>query len=280
MRVRQPVAGSDQGNGNEALPGPGRRTVAADGTGRTGTKAGRDRSRSPAAGRKSEQPGSPWRALIFAGLLLALLGGGAWALLGSSLLVVRHIEVSGNRMVSAAEVRAAAGIRAGTPLATVDTGAAARRVERLAPVLSATVSRSWPDAIVITVRERTPVLAVALIGGGFELVDQYGVVVRTASSRPPGLVLLSNAPAALRGSAAVGGSAAVVRALPASVRARLLSVSASPAGAVTLQLRGHVTVLWGGPGQAELKAAELQMLLRTHAQYYDVSDPATAVTQG
>lgn len=274
------MASSDQAGGNDAVPGQRQRSIAAERTRGPGTEAGRNRSRKPATARQDGQQGSPWRALFFAGLLLAILGGGAWALLGSSLLVVRHVEVSGNHTVSSAEVRAAAGIRAGTPLATVNTGAAARRVERLAPVLSATVSRSWPDAIAITVRERTPVLAVALIGGGFELVDQYGVVVRTASSRPPGLVLLSNAPAVLRGSAAVRGSAEVVRALPASIRARLLSVSASPAGAVTLQLRGHLTVLWGGPGQAALKATELQMLLGTHARYYDVSDPATAVTQG
>jgi len=39
-------------------------------------------------------------------------------------------------------------------------------------------------------------------------------------------------------------------------------------------------VLWGGAGQSARKAAELSVLLRTHARYYDVSDPGTAVTQG
>jgi hypothetical protein len=37
-------------------------------------------------------------------------------------------------------------------------------------------------------------------------------------------------------------------------------------------------VSWGSPMHATAKAAELAVLLRTKAGYYDVSDPATAVT--
>ncbi len=222
----------------------------------------------------------PWRTAFFGVLVIAILAGVAWAFLGSSLLVVRHVRVTGNRLVPAAQVLQAARIRTGQPLASLDTTAVARRVEQIGPVLSATVSRSWPDAVVITVRERTPVLAVALTSGGYELVDRYGVVVRDARRRPPGLMLLSPRPAVLRGSGAVRGAALVLQHLPSPVRRRIVSVSATPAGAVTLHLADGVTVLWGGPGQSARKAAELSVLLRKHARYYDVSDPATAVTRG
>ncbi len=70
------------------------------------------------------------RMVLFGVLALAIIGGAAWALLGSSLLIVRHVEVTGNHLVPAAEIRVAARIRPGAPLATVDTGSAARRVER------------------------------------------------------------------------------------------------------------------------------------------------------
>ena len=70
------------------------------------------------------------RTAFFGVLILAILAGAAWALLGSSLLVVRHVRVTGNRLVPAAQVRSAAGIRAGQPLAQVNTAAAAHRVER------------------------------------------------------------------------------------------------------------------------------------------------------
>ncbi len=222
----------------------------------------------------------PWRIAFFGILVLAVLAGAGWALLGSSLLVVRHVKVVGDRLVTAAQVRQAAKIKPGTPLATLNTAAVAGRVEQLAPVLSATVSRSWPDTIVITVRERTPVLALAQAGGGYQLVDPYGVVVLSAAHRPAGMPLLSPAPAVLRGSPAIRAAAIVLRELPPSVRARLRWVSAASANAVTLHLAGRVQVLWGGAGRSAQKSAELSMLLRTHARYYDVSDPDTAVTRG
>jgi cell division protein FtsQ len=219
------------------------------------------------------------RRVAFGLLASAILAGGAWALLGSSLLVVRHIEVTGNRLVTAAQVRKAARIKAGAPLATVNTGAAARRVEQLAPVLSATVRRAWPDAIVISVRERTPVFAVAA-AGRYQLVDLHGVTVRWVTRKPASLPLLSSPPAVLRGSPAVHAAAVVFSQLTSALRKRVTSVSAASAGSVTLHLTGRVTVLWGSAGNPAQKLAELGMLLRRHARYYDISDPASAVTAG
>ena len=54
------------------------------------------------------------------------------------------------------------------------------------------VSTSWPDRVVIVVRERTAALAVTLPGGGFDLIDANGVVVRQAQARPPGLPLYAS----------------------------------------------------------------------------------------
>ena len=229
-----------------------------------------------AAGRAHAGPG---RTVFFGLLVLAILAGAAWALLGSSLLVVRHVEVTGNRLVTAAQVRQAAGIRTGAPLATLNTATAARRVERLASVLSATVSRSWPDAIVITVHERTPVFAVA-VAGGYRLIDSHGVTVRQATRRPASMALLSAAPAVLRGNPAVRAAAMVFGQLPHALRKRIASVSAASASSVTLHLTGGITVLWGGASDPAQKLAELDMLLRRHARYYDISDPSTAVTAG
>jgi len=236
-------------------------------------------NRTGSAGQPRQRP-DPWRVAFFGVLVIAILAGVAWVFLGSSLLVVRHVRVTGNRLVPTAQVLGAARIRTGQPLASLDTTAVARRIEQIGPVLSATVSRSWPDAVVITVRERTPVLAVAMTSGRYELVDRYGVVVRDARRRPPDLMLLSSPPAVLRDSGAVRAAAQVLQHVPSPVRRRMVSVSATSAGTVTLHLTSGVTVLWGGPGQSAQKAAELTVLLRKHARYYDVSDPATAVTQG
>jgi cell division protein FtsQ len=226
-----------------------------------------------------QRPGGPWRTAFFGALILAILAGAGWAVLGSSWLVVRHIDVRGNRLVPAAQVRRAARIPVGQPLARVNTAAAARRVGQITAVLSATVSRSWPDTIVITVQERTPALSVAA-GRGYDLVDGYGVTVRWAARQPAGLPLLTSPPAVLRGSPVVRAAALVLGQLPRPLRARVVSVSAASAVAVTLHLTRGITVLWGAPGLAAQKLAELDLLLRTHARFYDVSDPSTAVTQG
>lgn len=240
-------------------------------------KAGRNR-----AGR-SKRPRSrnrldPWRTAFFAVLALAIAGGAAWALLGSSLLVVRHEQVTGNKLVPSAAVLAAAGIRPGTPLASVDTGAAARRVERIAQVLTARVTRSFPDTVVITVRERTPALAVQS-GRRYALIDASGVTIRWSARKPAGLPLLTLPTAQLRGDPGVRAAVTVLARLPHGLRKLVKSVSAPSAAAVTLTLRGGVTVLWGAPGPAARKAAEVTVLLRTRARHIDVSDPLTAVTQ-
>jgi cell division protein FtsQ len=220
----------------------------------------------------------PWKAAFFGLAAIALVAGVTWALLGSSLLVVRHEQVTGNRLVPTAQVLSAAGIRRGTPLASVDTAAAVRRIEQITQVLSASVARSWPDTIVISVHERTPALAVAT-GRGFALIDSHGVTVREVLRRPAGMPLLRPPPAQLRGNAGVQAAVRVLRQLPRKLRQQILSVSAPAADAVTFSLRGGITVAWGGAGQTRAKAAELAVLLRTHARYYDLSDPATAVTQ-
>jgi cell division protein FtsQ len=226
------------------------------------------------AGKRRRETG---RKLFAAALAAVILAVACWALLGPTLLVVRHVRVSGGgAQISAAAVRAAADIPLGTPLARLDAAAVVRRVERLPAVLSARVSRSFPDTVVIAVRPRIPALAVAA-GSGYALVDSHGVMVSSAAAVPAGIPLLTTPPAVLRGSPAVRAAALVVLGLPATLRAQVRSVSATGT-TVTLRLAGGIAVLWGGPVQAAQKAAELAELLSTGADYYDVSDPATAVT--
>ena len=220
---------------------------------------------------------TPWRAAFIVVVALVIVAGAAWALLGSSLLVVRHVRVSGSGRVPSAEIAAASGIERGMPLARLNSAAAERRIERIPQVLSARVSRSWPDSVTIAVRDRTPELAVAA-AAGFELVDGHGVVVSRSAARPAGLPLLKSPPAQLRGSPAVRAAAAVLASLPAPVRARVQAVTDTAADGVTLQLTGRVTVRWGNARRSAAKATELRALLRTGASYVDVSSPQVAVT--
>jgi cell division protein FtsQ len=243
--------------------------------------AGQGRDAAPPAGQGRES--ELWKAACFVFAAVAIVAGLAWALLGSSLLVVRSVQVTGERQVTMAEVLRAAGIQDGMPLIRINTTSVARRVEQLTQVQSAKVSRDWPDKVVISVLERTPALAVTM-QGGFGLVDGFGVVVRTEARKPPAMPLLT-APVpgtgtSLRGNPAVRAAVTVLRDLSAPLRHRVKSVSAPSAAAVTLQLTGDVTILWGGSDRGVAKLGELSILMRTHASYYDVSDPSVAVTGG
>src|SRR5690242_11484792 len=102
----------------------------------------------------------PWLVGLAAA---AVLAGAATILLVTPLFGVSDVRVVGARLVTAAEVRAAAHVPPGTPLARVDAAAVSRRVARLAPVATATVIRHWPRTLVVRVVERT---AVAVVPAG------------------------------------------------------------------------------------------------------------------
>ena len=229
---------------------------------------------------RSRRPRRAWPVVVAVLAVAGLVGGGAWALLGSRLLAVRSVIVTGTHLVTKAEVLKVAGVRLGTPLIRVNTSQIAARVVTIRQVQSVQVTTSWPDRVLITVRERTPTLAVAAPGGGFDLVDPDGVTVLWAAHRPARLplYLTAEAIASLPGDPDVAAAAAVFGELPARLRRSVASITAPSPDQVTLQLSNGVTVLWGGAGDAAAKAEELALLMRTHAHYYDVSAPGTVMT--
>ena len=245
------------------------------------------------AGRKGGRGGrrrtDRWKTAFFLLTAVALVGGVTWALLGSSLFVVRSVHVydSGNSSMALPgfaampvprnQIRVATGIKIGMPLIRVETAQVRRRVAAITAVQSVTVRRSWPDAVVISVVPRTAVFTVR-VSQGFDVVDSYGVVLGQDAHRPAGLLPLKAPadPAQMRRSRAVQAAGAVVRRLPSWLRDIVGEVRAVRAGRVILVLRGGTTVVWGGPDRAVAKAKETAILLRTNARYFDVSDPHEA----
>lgn len=222
----------------------------------------------------------PWKTSFFVVAVVALVGGVAWALLGSSFFVVRSVQVTGAGSIPRQQVLAAARVKIGTPLIRVNAAAVARRVDKITRVQSASVRRSWPDSIVIAVVQRTPTFLVRA-GRGYDVIDSYGVVLGRGARPRAGLVLLkarAGPVTALRGNAGVLAAGAVVRGLPGWLRHKLTEVRVRQGPGVILMLRPRVTVVWGSAAGAAAKAAEVAVLLRTKATYYDVSDPGSAVT--
>lgn len=208
-------------------------------------------------------------ALGAAGLIpLGLL---AWVLLASPLLAVRTVAVSGTSRLSPAQVRAAADVVRGTPLAMVDAAAVVRRVETLRPVADVRVSRAWPSTLRVRVVERVPVAGIVTTHGVM-LVDPAGVAFAPAPALPPGVVGLQVSHPA-PDDPATRASLAVLAELRQPLRALVATIRAPSPSSVTLVLRDGRQVLWGGPGDAVLKAQAAEALLKMPGSRYDVSRP-------
>jgi cell division protein FtsQ len=220
------------------------------------------------ARRRRLRAAAPWGV----GLLIVLLAGGVvWLALQTSVFGVDLIRVSGVSVVSADDVRAAARVRSGTPLARVDTHGVAHRVGALPPVESVDVGRSWPNTLTIAVVERTAVAAVPQ-GKTFVLLDRFGVAFLTVTQRPAGLAQVRLAQpdpqnpetrAALR----------VLADLTPQLREQLAQLIVDAPARIRLELRKGRVIIWGDATQGDLKARVATALLTRSGTQIDVSAP-------
>lgn len=216
-------------------------------------------------------------ALVVVAATVVVAVAATWIVAFSSVFGVRTVEIRGARVLSAAQVRAAAELGAGTPLVRVDTSAVARRVEKLPDIAAARVSTSFPSTVVITVVERRPVGYVRRSGRDV-LVDRTGDQYRTVASAPRGLPRFV-VPAGTDARTTGGAVATVAAALPAALRAQVRSIEALDPSAITLVLTHGRIVRWGSAARSVDKARLLPRLMQHDTQQIDVSDPDQPFTR-
>ena len=256
---------------NKSRPGASARPGAAPSPSRAGSDRFEDRRR--ALRRR-------WRLKVgLVVLALALVVGAAWAVLWSSLLGVSRVDVVGTHRSTPQTVEQVAQVPMGRPLARLDLDAIRHRVETMTSVASATVTRSFPHTVQITVVERTPVAVAGPSFGPFELVDGTGVDLGRTSTRPKGMPLIQLDPGTAD-PATFRSAAAVAAALPPTLAAQVLAISASSPDGVSLALVGGAKVRWGGSDRSADKAQVLHALLVHGARIYDVGAPDAPTTTG
>ena len=216
------------------------------------------------------------------GRRVALAGGGAlvvalvvWLLYFSSLFAVHHVSVSGEQSMTSAEIEAAAKVPFDTPLIEANLDQIRRRVQAIPGVRSATVSRSWPQTISITVTERVPI-AVVSTPGGLRNIDATGVMFGRMSRRPAGLPLIQ-----LSGTvdkSALRGAAAVAASLPSSILKQVRSITVRTMDDIRLNLTQGRRVRWGSANDSTTKAEVATDLLRLGKRIIDVSVPSNPTT--
>lgn len=215
-----------------------------------------------------------WRYVVAGALALLLVAGGVWLVYFSSWLSVQGVEIDGLEKLKEERVAAAAAVPLGEPLATVDLDRIRSRVEALAAVRSADVTRQWPDKVLIRVDERTAV-AVVEIAGRLQGMDAEGVVFEDYAKAPD---LPRVQTGADTGSEALREGALVIAALPADLAAQVDHVEVATVDEISLVLRDGRQVVWGSAAESDLKATVLARLLDQPAQKYDVSVPGRPTT--
>jgi cell division septal protein FtsQ len=135
----------------------------------------------------ARETGRRRRRWVVVALVLVLSGAGAFALVHSSVLGARHIEISGPAHAPYSTVVRVAGLEGAPPLVDLSSALIARRVESLPWVRTATVSLAWPTTVHIRVTDRVPVAAVGLAAGTWAVLDPTGRVLEDVSGRPAGL---------------------------------------------------------------------------------------------
>ena len=205
-------------------------------------------------------------------MLVALL---VWLFYFSSILAVHSVSVSGEQVMTAAQIEAVAKVPFGTPLIDADLGTIQKRVQALPGIRSVQVSRSWPQTIAIEVTERVPVAVVSTPSGLHE-IDSSGVLFGDLRARPSGLPLIrltgSVDEHALRGAATVAGS------LPTSILRQVTAITVRTMDDIRLNLTQGRSVRWGSAADSGVKAQVVTALLRLHKRAIDVSVPSNPTT--
>lgn len=229
--------------------------------------------------RRSRHRRAAW--ITAAGIVL-VLGVSILVAVFSPLMALQTIEVKGTNRVDETALRQALSDQVGTPLARLDFDAIKQDIAGFPLIESYVTEEAPPHTLVVTVTERTPVVAVKS-GSSFDLVDPAGIVVQSSPKRPATMPLADIARARL-GSSSFRTMTEVVLALPSTVRSQVTRVAGSTADDVTLTLKDGSTVVWGSPDDSDTKAALLAALVKDHAARnpgvvveYDVSAPDNGV---
>ena len=186
-----------------------------------------------------------------AGIILVLL------LLTSPLLSVRKVEVEGVVYANPELVASIVDSIDGEPILTVDLDAAEDKLLVIPWVRQARVSMHLPSRVTIEVVERAPIAIFRSVDGFNRVIDRDGRVLDVIEGDPvdftPIIGTGPNLSAGQNTEQPFLGAAELINALPSELRSRLLTVTVSPEGEVSLALTNDVEVLFGRPDDFQAK---------------------------
>lgn len=115
--------------------------------------------------------------IALSGLTAILTVAGVVSIYQSDLFAIETVKVSGNDRLSDESVRETASIPEGETLLRLSTAEVEERIKRDPWVFDVTVSRRFPDTVIIDVEERVPVAMLDVGDSSFFFLDAYGYVL-------------------------------------------------------------------------------------------------------
>ena len=189
--------------------------------------------------------------LAVASVIIVLL------LLTSPLLSVRKVDVEGVVYANPELIASIVDSIDGEPILTVDLDAAENKLLLIPWVRQARVSMHLPSRVTIEVVERSPIAFFRSVDGFNRVIDRDGRVLDVIEGDPvdftPIIGTGPNLSAGQNTEQPFLGAAELINALPSELRARLLTVTVSPEGEVSLALTNDVEVLFGRPDDFQVK---------------------------
>ncbi|MEJ4113309.1 cell division protein FtsQ/DivIB [Corynebacterium kroppenstedtii] len=220
-----------------------------------------------------------WRRRWIASVTIVLVVAAITVLLRMvPILTVSSFSVKGNGHTPQSAVIAASGIKTGQNMTRVDTRSAAVHILDLPWITEATVNRSWPGTVSITVKETA--VAFYVEDHGDHLFDSDGREF-DVSPHPRGALKLnggmpSNGDTA-RGVAAV--AQAVGEHAPDLID-RIDHIEAQNENDISLVFKDSRKVNWGSGNNAASKAEATKVVLRRDGKEWNISNPTQVAVKG
>ena len=112
--------------------------------------------------------------VLASALVVASLGAGVRWLLQQPIFRVQHVSVQGLRHETLAEVLRVSGLGVHPSMLSVNASQVRRRLERFAWIDTVKLEKHWPNTVVVTVSESTPVAVAFAQGHHLQYVDARG----------------------------------------------------------------------------------------------------------
>jgi cell division protein FtsQ len=198
---------------------------------------------------------------LLAVVFVVLLG-----VMASPLFAIRRLEVEGTVYTSDRSVAEVRRILKGTSIFTADTSRA-RAVLLADPwVADVRITTHFPSSAVVEVSERTPVVWYVGADNKARMVDARGRVIAVLDGFPTKyLQVKGTGPNVGPGEAAddaYRAAAQLVLALPDELRPMVVALDLSPAGELSMVLKGSTMVKFGTPNDLQNKLVAVVVLLR------------------